>query len=197
MHFANFASLFAISASVVLASADGANPSVNLVRADNPTVSLPRSGFTERRAAMAALKPRAIQDQCNAATGFFQTTRCVLRRGKVVTGPAVSYATDTLNTLVTDIWRKIQNNNNDANTLTSADYAGGNLYVHATSGYPGSPATCTWSNVRSTVSSDDLWVAIWQAVLDAQTNGGINRYYLSDLAGNVLASVVIKTSAKP
>ncbi|KAI2640820.1 hypothetical protein GGS26DRAFT_599776 [Hypomontagnella submonticulosa] len=197
MHFASFASLLAISASVVLANADAVNPSVNLVRADNPTVSLPRSGFAERRAAIAALKPRQdVQAQCNAATGFFSTARCVLRRGKVVAGPAVTYATATLNSVVTDVWKQIVNTANQSGLLQSKEYANGDLYIYATSGYPGAPQSCTWPSLNAAVSPADLYTTLMQAVLDAQTNGGINRYYLADQNGNVLASLMIKASPK-
>ncbi|KAI1210934.1 uncharacterized protein F4807DRAFT_420893 [Annulohypoxylon truncatum] len=195
MHLASFASLLAISANVVLTNADATNPSVSLARADNPAVPLLRSGFSERRAAMMDLQPRAgIQDQCNAATGFFSTARCVLRRGVIKAGPAVSYGTQTLNQVVTDIWRKITTTTATSGMLTSSEYENGNLYIYATTGYPGAPGTCSWPSLNQGVPTYDLYVALMQAVLDAQSNGGVNRYYLTSATGEIYASLMVKAS---
>ncbi|KAI0838323.1 hypothetical protein F5Y06DRAFT_269153 [Hypoxylon sp. FL0890] len=195
MHFAHFASLLAMSANVVLANTDATNPSVSVARADKPAVSLLRTGFTERRAAKMDLQARAgVQDQCNAATGFFSTARCVLRRGKVKAGPAVAYAAGTLHDVVTDIWRKITTTTETTGMLMSGEYANGNLYIYATSGYPGAPDTCNWPSLKQGVPEADLYTALMQAVLDAQSNGGVNRYYLTATSGQIYATLMIKAS---
>ncbi|KAI1404782.1 hypothetical protein F4819DRAFT_503384 [Hypoxylon fuscum] len=195
MHFASFASLLAISANVVLANADAANPSVSLVRADKPGVPLLRPGLSERRAAMMDLQPRAgVQDQCNAATGFFSTARCVLRRGTVKAGPAVVYASETVNQVVTDIWRKITTTTAETGMLVSDDFANGKLFIYATTGYPGAPGTCNWPSLKQGVPSSDLYTALTQAVLDAQSNGGVGRYFLTASTGEIYATLIVKAA---
>ncbi|XXH05707.1 hypothetical protein Hte_012142 [Hypoxylon texense] len=196
MHIAHFASLLAIGANVVLANADATTPSVSLARADKSAVPVLRSGFSERRAAKTdlLLQPRGIQDQCNAATGFFSTARCVLRRGKTRAGPAVSYGTSLLNEVVTDVWRKITTTTTTSGLLMSNDYANGNLYIYATTGYPGAPDTCSWPSLIQGVPSSDLYSTLMQAVLDAQANGGVNRYYITADTGEIYATLMIKAS---
>ncbi|KAI0121495.1 hypothetical protein F4776DRAFT_672513 [Hypoxylon sp. NC0597] len=195
MHFASFASLLAISANVVLTNADANNPSVSLTRAENPAVPVLRSGFSERRAAKMDLQARAgIQDQCNAATGFFSTARCALRRGTIKAGPAVSFATQTLNEVVTDIWRKITTATTTSGTLVSNDYADGKLFIYATTGYPGSPDTCSWPSLQQGVPMYDLYAVLMQAVLDAQSNGGVSRYYLTAATGEIYATLMIRAA---
>ncbi|KAI1142467.1 hypothetical protein F5Y05DRAFT_422548 [Hypoxylon sp. FL0543] len=193
MHFARLASLFAISANVVLATVPGGNPNVDLVRPDEPAAPLPRSGFSERRAAKMELQARVgIQDQCNAATGFFSTARCVLRRGVVKTGPAAAYATDTVNRVVTDIWRKMMTTTETTGMLTSDEYADGKLHIYAHTGYGGSnPDTCNWPSLQQGVPAADLYTVLTQAVLDAQSIGGAGRYYLTAATGEIYATLIV------
>ncbi|OTA88709.1 hypothetical protein M434DRAFT_14925 [Hypoxylon sp. CO27-5] len=195
MHFTRFASLLAISANVILTNADATNPSLSLARADNSAVPVLRSGFSERRAAKMDLQARAgPQDQCNAATGFFSTARCALRRGTIKSGPAVSFATQTVHQVVTDIWRKITSTTAATGMLMSDDYANGKLFIYATTGYPGAPDTCSWPSLNQGVPTYDLYVALMQAVLDAQSNGGVSRYYLTASTGEIYATLMVKAS---
>ncbi|KAI4863373.1 hypothetical protein F4820DRAFT_471560 [Hypoxylon rubiginosum] len=195
MHFARFASLLAIGANIVLTNADATNPSVSLARADKPVAPQLRSGFSERRAAKTDLQLRAgPQDQCNAAAGIFSTARCVLRRGKVKAGPAVVYATSTLNEVVTDIWRKISTTTTTTGMLMSDDYANGKLYIYATTGFPGGPDTCNWPALKQGITSSDLYATLMQAVLDAQSQGGVIRYYLTAATGEMYATLTVKAA---
>ncbi|KAI2604175.1 uncharacterized protein GGS25DRAFT_525453 [Hypoxylon fragiforme] len=200
MHFSHFAGLLAISANVVFANADTTNPSLNLVRADAPA-SVPslRAGFTERRAAatMAGLEARAgPQDQCNAATGFFSTARCVLRRSVVrQQGTPAAFGTSVISEAVSDIWRKITTTTSETGTLVSAEYGDAKLEIIATTGYPSAPDTCTWPALLAGVSPGDLYTVLTQAVLDAQEKGTMVRYFLTSSAGEMYGTILVRAKA--
>ncbi|KAI6090722.1 hypothetical protein F4821DRAFT_228893 [Hypoxylon rubiginosum] len=195
MHFAYLTSLLAIGANVALANVDATIPSISVERADKTAVPQLRSGFSERRVAMMELQPRADQQgHCNKAVGFFSTARCALRRSKVKPGTAVTFAAETVNKVVTDIWEKITTTSETTGMLMSNDYADGKLYIYASAGLAGYPASSTWPSLNQGVPTYDLYIALQQAVYDCQSSGGVGRYYLTSSSGEIYASLIVKAA---